>query len=288
MNDFHFIRPLWLVAFLPLVFLVWRLWRAQGLSAQAGKIIAPHLLEALVVTPAGQSRFRPVVTLFVIWALSVFALAGPSWERQPNPLTEDEAALYVLLEVSGSMLASDVSPSRLERAKHKLSDLLELRKGSPTGLIVYAGSAHLVMPPTTDGRIIMQMVEELTPEMMPSEGSSVEQALQLADRMFERAGNTGSVVIFSDGIENGNFAKELGFPVNVLAFGQLTVSDQRAVVSLTVDDEDVQQISRRAAKTLSVTSDDTGGVRWQDGGIYLLPLMLILSLLPFRKGWVVG
>ncbi len=286
MNNFHLIRPFWLLAFIPLVLLGWRLWLNRNTRARAEKMIAPHLLDHLVLDPNGRSGFRPIHSLLLLWAIAVLAAVGPSWKQQPNPLTEDEAGLYVLLEVSGSMMATDVLPSRLERAKHKLSDLLDARKGSPTGLIVYSGSAHLVMPPTTDGRIIMQMVEELEPEMMPSQGVALASALRLAERMFERSDQPGSVVIFTDGIEPNELA-DTALPIQILAFAPLALDLRAPVVTLTVDDSDVQQVAKRAATALSIRQADTMNVRWQDAGVYLLPLLLILSLLPFRKGWVV-
>jgi hypothetical protein len=98
------------------------------------------------------------------------------------------------------MEAADVQPTRLARAKHKLRDLLEARKGLSTGLIAYSGSAHLVMPLTRDERIVSAMVEDLTPELMPADGDALAEALQLADSVLERAGVPGSVVVMTDAV----------------------------------------------------------------------------------------
>ena len=120
--------------------------------------------------------------LSVIWILAALALAGPAWDKEPAPFADDDAGLVVLLKVSGTMQATDVQPSRLARAKHKLRDLMQARKGLSTGLIAYSGSAHLVMPLTRDDRIVSAMVEDLTPELMPADGDALAEALEVQAR----------------------------------------------------------------------------------------------------------
>ena len=184
MGDFHFLRPLWLLAVLPALMVWWGLWRRQDRAAAWRQVVDPHLLEHLLVGEPTRHRLRPIQLLLMTWILCNVALAGPAWRLEPSPFADDEAGLVVLLKVSGTMLASDVQPSRLARAKHKLRDLLELRKGSSTGLIVYSGSAHLVMPLTRDDRIVSTMVEDLTPALMPVDGDALVKALRLAEQVL--------------------------------------------------------------------------------------------------------
>ena len=117
----------WLVL-LPLLLVWWALWRGQDGYGQLKKVVAPHLLEHLVVGEPRARRLQPVHVLSVIWILAALALAGPAWDKEPAPFADDDAGLVVLLKVSGTMQATDVQPSRLARAKHKLRDLLQARQ----------------------------------------------------------------------------------------------------------------------------------------------------------------
>ena len=130
---------------LPLLLVWWALWRGQDSYAQLKKVVAPHLLVHLVVGEARTRRLRPVHLLSAIWVLATLALAGPAWEKEDAPFADDDAGLVVLLKVSGTMQATDVQPTRLARAKHKLRDLLEVREGllelfsEMTGLVINRG-----------------------------------------------------------------------------------------------------------------------------------------------------
>jgi Ca-activated chloride channel homolog len=302
MDEFHFLRPLWLLVLVPALLVGWGLWRQQDRTASWSKIIDSHLLPHLVVGESKRGGLRPVQLLLLVWVLAAVALAGPAWRTEPSPFADDQAGLMVLLKVSGSMLASDVQPSRLERAKHKLRDLLELRAGAPTGLIVYSGSAHLVMPLTRDDRIISTMAEGLTPDLMPVDGDALLPALQLARQMLAESGVAGSVLVIADNVSPSQAqalsTTEFALPVQFLSLQppnaaidsmlQSAASRLRAtVVKLTVDQVDVEKVARGAQsgfRSLSATGD---GARWQDAGYGLLPLLAFVLLLWSRKGWVV-
>ena len=285
-QSFHFLRPEWLWGFIPVVLLGIGLLRRQHNHRQAGSLIAPHLCAHLMVMPQQQTRFRPIHLLMGCWLAAVIALAGPSWKKQPSPFSQDEAGLYVLLNVSGSMLATDIAPNRLERAKHKLNDLLARRSGAPTGLIVYSGSAHLVMPLTTDTRIIQEMVEGLVPEFMPSEGRNLQAALELADQMYEKAGRSGSVLVMTD--DPAVNQVEATQPYQTLFFGTTLPSGAHSDWTLlTVDETDVERLLRRADRQLQTVLSEQQGERWSDAGYYWVPFLVLAMLIPFRKGWVV-
>jgi Ca-activated chloride channel family protein len=301
MGDFHFLRPIGLVTILPALILWWALWRKQDQIASWKQIVDPHLLEHLLVGEKGRRRLRPIHLLLVIWILSTVALSGPTWKREPSPFADDEAGLVVLLKVSGTMNAADVQPSRLERAKHKLRDLLELRKGSSTGLIVYSGSAHLVMPLTRDHRIISTMVEDLTPELMPEEGDVLAEAIELAESVFERAGAPGSILVLTDAVAPLQLQKlaesDVELPVQYLSLhsssAPLDVGIKKAaegtrasVVRLTVDPSDVEQLANRAKTKISSVNSEQMGDKWQDGGYFLLPFIALCALMWSRKGWM--
>lgn len=302
MSDFHLLRPYWLLGLVPALALWWALWRGQYSVASWRRVIDPHLLEYLLVGKHHRNWLRPIHVLLVSWILVAVALAGPTWRQEPSPFADDEAGLMVLLKVSGTMNATDVQPSRLARAKHKLSDLLERREGMSTGLIVYSGSAHLVMPPTKDSRIISAMVEDLTPELMPVDGDALAEGLELAGEMLQRAGVPGSALVIADAVAPSQVqpvsALEMELPVQFLAMQppSAPVDDglRRAaaaldvsVVKLTVDKADAEQIARRARSKFKAVAETSGGQRWHDAGYIVLPLLALCTLMRSRKGWVV-
>jgi len=302
MDEFHFLRPLWLLAAVPALAVWWGLRRQQDSVAAWRQVIEPHLLEHLLVGEAARRRVRPIQLLLVLWVVSTVALAGPAWRLEPSPFADDEAGLVVLLKVSGTMLASDVQPSRLERAKHKLRDLLELRQGSSTGLIVYSGSAHLVMPLTRDDRIISTMVADLTPELMPVDGDALVQALHLAEQVLKNSGVPGSALVIADNVSPAQAqalsTSGIALPVQFLSVQSLSAVVDNGlqsaaanlnapIVELTVDQADVAAAARRAQSSLKSVSATKEGTRWQDAGYSMLPLIALLALMWTRRGWLV-
>jgi Ca-activated chloride channel family protein len=302
MDDFHFIRPLWLLLSVPALLIAYGLWRLQDHTAEWRQIIDQHLLEHLVVGESARSRLRPIHLLLATWLICAIALAGPTWRLEASPFADDEAGLIILLKVSESMLTSDVQPTRLERAKHKISDLLELREGSSTGLIVYSGSAHLVMPLTRDDRIISTMIEDLTPDLMPEDGDALAEALQLAEQVLAKSGVPGSALVITDSVASlqadALLTANITLPAQFLFLRppdvavdsglQSAASSLKApVVHLTVDPEDVEQVVNRAQTSIQSVAAAGEGTRWLDAGYRLLPLLALLMLMWSRKGWLV-
>ncbi|UCD51284.1 MAG: VWA domain-containing protein [Phycisphaerales bacterium] len=302
MGEFHFLRPYWLLTVLPALVLCWRIFREQDRVDKWKQVVDPHLLEHLLVGERKRQRLRPINLLPILWLVSAVALAGPTWRREPSPFADDEAGLVVLLKVSGTMNATDVQPSRLERAKHKLRDLLELRAGVSTGLIVYSGSAHLVMPLTRDDRIISAMVNDLTPELMPVDGDALAQALGLAEDLLQKASVPGSVLVMADAVAPSQIqalsVAETKLPVQILALQspsapvdsglQNAASALHApIVRLTVDQTDVARVAQRARSEFRMAAAADGGEQWHDAGRALLPLIALCTLVWSRKGWVV-
>jgi Ca-activated chloride channel family protein len=302
MAEFHFLRPQLLLSLLPLLLVWWALWRGQDAYAQLKKVVAPHLLEHLVVGKAPARRLRPVHLLSAVWILAALALAGPAWEKEPAPFADDDAGLVVVLKVSGTMQATDVQPSRLARAKHKLRDLLQARKGVSIGLIVYSGSAHLVMPLTRDDRIVTAMIEDLTPELMPADGDALADALQLAARVLQRAGVPGSVLVMADTVAPAQVdaikAATPSLPIQFLAMSSSVAPVEPGLARaasalaapvwrLSVDETDVQRVAQRAQSDFKAVAGVASGDRWRDAGYLLLPLIALLALVWSRRGWLV-
>ena len=159
--DFHFLRPEWLWGFVGAAILFWVVSRREDVRARWGSIISPHLLDHLIVDRREHRRLRPVHLTAALMALGSIAAAGPTFERERPPFLQDKAPLAIAIDLSRTMDAIDVSPTRLERAKLKVRDLLALRPGARTAIFAYAGSAHLVLPLTDDSNLIETYVDSL-------------------------------------------------------------------------------------------------------------------------------
>lgn len=314
-TNFHFLRPWLLSLFILAAVLLWYAWKTQNSKSAMQSLIADHLLEHLLVGEKKQKKIRPVYLLALFWFVAIVALAGPSWQKEPSPFTEDTAGLVIALKVTPSMLAQDIQPSRLERATQKIHDLLKLRPGAKTALIAYSGSAHLTMPLTLDPNIIDMFSQALTPEIMPEVGDVAAEAITLAASILSKAKIPGSIVLITDQISGDQlgaleqFNQKSNISVHIYAIAAdrdvtippgsppapaLNMEDMKRAAdamdaSLTIvspDDRDVQKLSQRIQTSLSATKQDQGE-RWQDAGYWLLPSLLLLALFFFRRGWIV-
>ncbi|MBP3960963.1 VWA domain-containing protein [Gemmata sp. G18] len=301
MAEFHFLRPWWLLAVIPAGALTWRLWATEDAGRAWRQLVAPHLLPHLLIGRAERGWFRPVTVLLVGWVLAVLALAGPTWAREPAPFAEDTAVLAIVVKVTPSMKSEDVQPNRLARATEKVCDLLQQRPGTRTALFAYAGSAHRVMPLTTDAGIVTAFAAELSPDVMPVEGANAGAALTAADETVKKSGRAGWVLWIADGASPDEqkalekYRAEGRAPVSVLAVAgegpELESLKQAAsvldapVVRVSPDDADVQRLSRNTR--FSTVSEQAGGERWKDFGYWLVFPLALVALLLFRRGWMV-
>ena len=142
----HFIRPLWLAA-MPVIVLVWWLVRRRDASqARVGHFVAPHLREALTVNRNARRGLRAVDGVALALTAAAIAAAGPAWSKRESPWFTETAPLVVAIEVSDSMRSNDFQPTRLDRARFKVMDLVAARTGSRTALIAYAGTTMCAEP----------------------------------------------------------------------------------------------------------------------------------------------
>ncbi|HWL11282.1 MAG TPA: VWA domain-containing protein [Planctomicrobium sp.] len=300
MSEFHFLRPLWLLVLIPAVLIAWRLWRATDDRRSWRGIISDKLLSHLIVGKGEHHRVRPVHLLLPGWILGAIALAGPTWQREPSPFADDAAAVVIVLKVAPSMLTEDVQPTRLARCVQKIRDLLQQRPGAKTALVAYAGSAHRVLPLTTDAEIINNFAAELSPEIFPREGDAADEALTMASDLLKKSGERGWLLWIADSIspEQQSALQKIGPnlpPISLLvpetAGAEFASVKQAAgtigaeVIPLTPDDSDVKRLLRRTI--FSAVPVGSGGERWQDAGYFLVPVMALIILFWFRRGWVI-
>ena len=199
--EFHFIRPFWLLAIIPYLVIVALTLRNKlshgNWSAVCDAELLPYLLQEKAVN---QSRW-PLTTGAIAALLAITALAGPTWQRLPSPVFRNASALVIALDLSPSMDAEDIKPSRLIRARYKIADILKQRKDGQTALLVYSGDAFTVTPLTDDTQTIDSQLSALTTEIMPSEGNNTESALEKAVELFKQAGmQKGQILLVTDGV----------------------------------------------------------------------------------------
>ncbi|MEJ3629272.1 VWA domain-containing protein [Vibrio vulnificus] len=304
-SQFHFLRPEWLLAFVPMLLLLWMRWREE--SAASWKAILPtHLRQVLTIGEHGWRKQLPLKLLVVNVTLAIIICAGPTWQRQASPFGEDKATMLVILDNSNSMLQNDLPSSRLARSKQKIRDLLVARKGGSTGLVVFAGSAHVAMPVTQDSKVFDPFLAAITPEIMPIEGKLAEKALPLIDQQLQ--GQAGSsVLLVSDGVNPATidayeaYFAEKPYQLLILAAGNSNVVSDTPLdlgslnklanatggrlVQTSVDNRDIETLNRYVERNMQLNGDSS--MPWQDMGYPLLLPIAIIMMLWFRKGWLV-
>jgi Ca-activated chloride channel family protein len=200
-GNFHFLRPHWLMLLLPCLLLGLLLWRHRGREGNWSRVVAPELLPHLISSDAVARSRSGIPALIVAWCLASFAAAGPSWQQLPQPVLQKQDALVLIMDLSYSMLATDLQPSRQDRVRRKLLDLLRERREGLTALIAYAGDAHIVAPLTDDNPTIANLLPALTPDMMPLPGSNPVDAVERATALLDSAGvRNGRLLLVTDGI----------------------------------------------------------------------------------------
>jgi Ca-activated chloride channel family protein len=236
--------------------------------------------------------------LLAAWLIAMIVLAGPTWRPEPSPFADDPVPVMMVLRADESMELTDFAPSRMERAQLKITDFAGQRKGQPLGLIAYAGSAHLVLPPTRDTSVVASMASEISPAIMPKPGDNLIEALNLAADTLGDVG--GSVVIVADTAARGSeaalkqFGRESRLAVSFLAVARDdtpewdAVSDAAAalganVTRITADSEDIVSLVRKTARAPVFVTAEGGGTRWAEAGWWLVPLLALLSLASFRR-----
>ena len=221
----HWIRPDLMWTIIPLVIAALLLARQSRQQGAWHKHIDSSLLPYLI---DGQRSDKPVrsVTLLLVAALVTWlALLGPAWQQAPTPLYKNNEGLVVVLDLSPSMLAEDIQPSRIRQARFKLRDLLQLRKDGQTGLVVFAADAFVVAPLTDDVNTLLTLIPGLHPGMMPQTGSNPLAGIIQAKELLDQNGGTGRILLITDGVNQAqltglkNFLKNSSYALSVLAVG---------------------------------------------------------------------
>ncbi len=223
MESLHFIRPLWFVALAPILVLAWFWFRRTRAGSAWQNAISSELLPVLLdVQESRSGQWLRGIMLTAI-TLAVIGLAGPTWEKLPQNVEQKNDALVVLLDLSLSMWAEDVKPSRIVRARQKITDILRQREEGLTALVAYAGDAHAVVPLTDDVATIENLLGALDPGMMPVLGSNPSHGLEIAKGLFSNANMTeGRILMITDGIDRISAVskhRNRAFPISIIGIG---------------------------------------------------------------------
>ncbi|TNF55682.1 MAG: VWA domain-containing protein [Gammaproteobacteria bacterium] len=224
----HFLRPLWFLALVPLPWLLWRLSRVNpGASAWRG-LVDEHLLRHLLVRRGVRVGPLPLILLALGWLLGVTALAGPAWERLPQPLYQTQVQRVIVLDLSPAMDAQDLAPSRLARARYEILDLLAQAAEGQTALLAYGAEPFLVSPLTSDAATIAAQVPDLATALLPVQGPKrTDLALAEAGALLARAGSPeGDIILLTPDAEPLEEARaeaaslrDRGYRTSVLGIG---------------------------------------------------------------------
>ncbi len=231
--NFHFIRPWWLLAFFALFLLLFLLKKIRYYQSPWQHFLPPHLASTLLESSQNSptevistSKSRYWLKPLVIGCCVIIALAGPAWQKLPQPVFQLKRGAVLVMDMSYSMYATDVKPNRLTRARYKAVDLLTKINEGDIGLIAYAGDAFIISPLTQDIKNIELLLPSLSPDIMPVHGANALAALSLADKTLRNAGHvSGDIYWFTDDIDNEEmsdvyeWSENNNHQVNILGVG---------------------------------------------------------------------
>ncbi|OBP14586.1 colicin transporter [Rheinheimera sp. SA_1] len=226
LTDFHWLRPLWLLL-IPLVTLLCLMaWRFRREQSPWQQLLAPHLQQTLIATRQQSSQRKPFIIAWLTLLLLAIAAAGPSITKLPQPAFQLQRATVLVLDMSLSMLATDVKPDRVTQARFKALDFATQLGEGELALLTFAGDAYVISPLTPDHNNIKLLLPDLKPEIMPVQGSDVQSALTLAAQLLTQAGYPkGDIILMTDGFSTTHFMQLRpmldNFPhrISVLAVG---------------------------------------------------------------------
>lgn len=309
-QHFHLLRPYWLIALFVGLYQINAFSKRDDATLMWRAIMSKEMIEHLSVNGNANNWLSPKKLSQCCIVLIGIVLSGPTWQQQPSPLTEDNSVLVIALDVSESMLQSDIQPSRLLRAKQKINELLELRGDSNTALIAYSGSAHTVMPTTKDKEMIKHFLDALTPNLMPVQGKLPQKVLPLAQALLATTAVPGTLLVIEDGATTetvtqfadffavqphqlivwgiGKKPGEIAADTNIIPMQSAQLNDLATnsggrLVELSIDQQDVTRVNRYIENNLVIVDD--AGRPWLDAGYPIVFVLAPMFLFWFRRGW---
>ena len=226
MELFHFIRPYWLLLMIPVGFILLLFWKSSNKDKVWSGIIDKHLIQHVVINNKIKIHIFPFIFALILWTIAIIALAGPTWSYKDQPTYNKKQARVIALDVSNSMNASDILPTRLKKAKYKITDLLRQIKEGETGMVVFSKDAFVVSPLTSDTNTLLNFLPSITTDVVPVQGEDIAKALDKSAQMIHQSGfQSGEIILITDSLPlkaANDAAKKLAkdnIKVNVWAVG---------------------------------------------------------------------
>ncbi len=232
-------------------------------------------LELLKKLSPGKSIFKPVLK-FVIGLLAltclIIGLVNPKMGTKTETVKREGIDIVFAIDVSKSMLAEDVAPSRLEKSKQLVSQIINNLGSDRIGIVAYSGSAFPVLPITTDYGVAKMFLQSMNPGMISSQGTSIDQAINLAMTFIDKKDKTNKLlIIFSDGedhseasVDAAREAKKIGLKIITIGVGSekggpIPLKRNGIVESFKRDQNDEVVITKRNAEVLKEIAKAAGG-----------------------------
>ncbi|MDX8377401.1 MAG: VWA domain-containing protein [Mariprofundales bacterium] len=266
LSDLHFLRPWCLLILIIIPVLYWYLGRNHAAGGAWRKACDPELLEHLLSVSTQSKRATGRLATCLLLTIMIIALAGPAWQRLPQPVFTQQSALILVLDLSRSMLAEDIKPNRLQWAKNRLHDLLQERQEGQTGLIIFAADAFVITPLTDDIHTIDLHLADLQPDLMPAQGSRIDVALRKAVELFSQAHiSSGTVILATDDASETDFQaaswfKSQGHRISILGVGTAQGAPIPAIGGGFVRQAGNIVIPRMDAERLQIMANAGGGI----------------------------
>jgi len=225
LTELHFIRPYWLLSLIPYLVILSMLLKNKLQQGNWTQVCDAELLPYLLQQKAVKHSRLPLTAGAIAGLLSIVALAGPTWQRLPSPVFKNDSAVVIALDISRTMDAQDIKPSRLIRARYKIADILKRRKDGQTALLVYAGDAFTVTPLTDDNDTIDSQLSALDTSLLAfAPGRNTALVLKRAMELLRRAGAlSGDIILVTDGADLDNALPTVkaleNYRLSVLAVG---------------------------------------------------------------------
>ncbi|WP_024689853.1 VWA domain-containing protein [Pseudomonas tremae] len=263
----HWLRPEWLLLMPLLALLIWRLWHRQKRAGRWQTLLPTQFHAVLLSGGRGSNSKLPWIALGLAWLLALFALLGPGWQRVEQISQKPVDPLVVILELTPQMLATDTSPTRLEQARRKLLDLLQKRSDAQTAIVVYAGSAHTLVPLSDDLVTSHNLLEAIRPSIMPVTGQRADLAVHKALHLLKQGAlGQGRILLITSSLsetERQGIREALrgrSPPLLILGVGTAEgapVTQENG--SLLKDDQGAIMVPRLDSKSLGEFADQVDG-----------------------------
>jgi Ca-activated chloride channel family protein len=172
------------------------LWRKNRIARVGDPVLVERLMPDSSIVRIWTKNILTLTGLLLV----LFAASNPQWGTKKEKIKAQSADIFIAFDISQSMMAQDISPSRLERAKRFTEKLIQNLKGDRVGLIYFAGDAYLQMPLTNDYAAAELFIKSANPDLAGTQGTAIDEAIDLAMRAYEEdVQHQRALIIISDG-----------------------------------------------------------------------------------------